>query len=82
MERADLLYSGLMYTAEVMSILWTAVLLAAAYLVFCPSRKSEPAAATISSTRLHGPQEPTPPGPISEALSQRPSAGRAVRSVQ
>lgn len=50
MERADLLYSGLMFTAGMLS-LWTVVLLTAAYLVLAPSfRKSAPTAATISST--------------------------------
>ena len=50
MERADLLYSGLMFAAGMLS-LWTALLLTATFVALAPSvRKSAPAAATISST--------------------------------
>src|SRR5277367_4229887 len=51
MERADLLYSGLMFAAGLLS-LWTALLLTATFVALAPSfRKSASAAATISSTR-------------------------------
>jgi hypothetical protein len=50
MERADLLYSGLMFAAGMLS-LWTALLLTAAFIVLAPALgKSAPTAATISST--------------------------------
>lgn len=50
MERADLLYSGLMFAAGMLS-LWTALLLTAAFVALAPSLgKSAPSAATISST--------------------------------
>ena len=50
MERADLLYSGLMFAAGMLS-LWTALLLTAAFVVLAPAlRKSTSTAATISST--------------------------------
>jgi hypothetical protein len=50
MERADLLYSGLMFAAGMLS-LWTALLLTATFVALAPSfRKSASAAATISST--------------------------------
>ena len=39
MERADLLYSGLMFAAEGMVLLWTAVLLTAAVVVLGPSAR-------------------------------------------
>jgi len=53
MERADLLYSGLMFAAGMLS-LWTALLVTAAFVNLAPSlRKSAPYAATISSTKLH-----------------------------
>lgn len=70
MERADLLYSGLMFAAGMLS-LWTALLLTAAFVAIAPSlRKSAPTAATISSTRRqglthHGAEEPTPPRSVS-----------------
>jgi hypothetical protein len=78
MERADLLYSGLMFAAGMLS-LWTALLITAAFVALAPSLgKSAPAAATISSTeghdpthrasRHHGAEEPTPPRSLSEAL--------------
>src|SRR5580700_9392539 len=51
MEHAELLYSGLMFAAGMLS-LWTAVLLTAAFVVLAPRlRKSATVAATISSTR-------------------------------
>jgi hypothetical protein len=51
MERADLLYSGIMFAAVLLS-LWTPLLLALTIISFAPTlRKSAPAAATISSTR-------------------------------
>ena len=83
MKRADLLYSGLMFAAESMLLLWTAVLLTAAVLVLGPSaRKSAPGAATIASTTVHGAEEPTSPRPLPEALPQRSSLGRSLRTVQ
>jgi hypothetical protein len=76
MERADLLYSGLMFAAGMLSV-WTALLLTAAFVILAPSfRKSAPPAATISSTTSrrslrHGAEEPTPPCSVSEALPQQ-----------
>jgi hypothetical protein len=97
MESADLLYSGLMFAAGMLS-LWTAVLLTAAFVALAPSlRKSAPTAATISSTerrdlaqhRLaqhdlaqHGAEKPTPARSLSEALPQRSVLGRALRLIQ
>lgn len=81
MERADLLSSGLMFAAEVMLVVWAAILLTAAWVELVSSRKSAPRAATISSTTLHGAEESTPPGPVSEALPQRTSLGRVVRTA-
>src|ERR1700722_1231429 len=53
MERADLLYSGLMFAAGMLS-LWTALLVTATLIALAPSpRKSASSAATISSTGLH-----------------------------
>ena len=79
MERTDLLYSGLMFAAEGMLLLWTAVLLTAAVLVLGPSaRKSAPGAATIASTTLHGAEEPTSTRPLPEALPSRPLSGRSL----
>ena len=53
MERADLLYSGLMFAAGMLS-LWTALLLTAAFVALAPSLgKSAPTTATISSTERH-----------------------------
>jgi hypothetical protein len=50
MEGADLLYSGMMFAAGMLS-LWTALLLTATFVALAPSlRKSAPSAATISST--------------------------------
>ena len=96
MERADLLYSGLMFAAGMLS-LWTALLLTAALVVLAPSlRKSAPTAATISSTRsrvihrlwttdspaFYGAEQATPSRSLSEALSKRSRLGRALRSIQ
>ena len=53
MERADLLYSGLMFAAGMLSV-WTALLLTVAFFVLAPSLgKSASTAATISSTGSH-----------------------------
>jgi hypothetical protein len=85
MERADLLYSGLMFAAGMLS-LWTALLLTAAFVVLLPSlRKSASTAATILSRRsliAHGAKESTPSHSISEAPPQRAVLGRAVRFIQ
>jgi hypothetical protein len=96
MERADLLYSGLMFAAVMLS-LWTALLLTAAFVALAPSlRKSASTAATISSTgshsltdrsthhrsTYHGAEEATPAGSVSEALPQRSFLGRALRLIQ
>ena len=87
MERADLLYSGLMFAAGMLSV-WTALLLTATFVALAPTfRKSAPGAATISSTRSHvpkhhGAEELTPPGSLSEALPQRSVLGRPLRSIQ
>ena len=82
MERADLLYSGLMFAAGMLS-LWTALLLTATFVALAPAlRKSAPTAATISSTRRHAAEEPTPPRSLSEALPQRSRLGRALRLIQ
>ena len=83
MERADLLYSGLMFAAGMLSV-WTALLLTATFVALAPSlRKSAPAAATISSRRRnsphHGAEEPTPPRSLSEALPPRSHLGSSVR---
>ena len=83
MERTDLLYSGLMFAAEGMLLLWTAILVTAAVLVLGPAaRKSAPGAATIASTTLHGAEEPTSPRPLPEALQERSAVGRSLRTVQ
>jgi hypothetical protein len=79
MERADLLSSGLMFAAEGMLLLWTAILIWVAFVVFAPSRKSAPGAATIASTTVHGAEEPTPPRSLPEALPARTVVGCAVR---
>jgi hypothetical protein len=87
MERSDLLYSGLMFAAGMLS-LWTALLLTATFVALAPAlRKSVPSAATISSTRSHAPthhgaEESTPPSSLSEALPQRSVLGRPLRSIQ
>ena len=82
MERADLLYSGLMFAAGLLS-LWTALLLTAAFVALAPSLgKSASTAATISSTKRHGAEKPTPPRSVSKALPQRSRLGRALRLIQ
>ena len=97
MERADLLYSGLMFAAGMLS-LWTALLLTAAFVALAPSLgKSASTAATISSTKRyaladraltdraftdHGAEETTPARSVSEALPRRSRLGRALRLIQ
>ena len=97
MERADLLYSGLMLAAGILS-LWTALLLTAAFVALAPSLgKSASTAATISSTKRHaladraltdraftdhGAEETTPARSVSEALPRRSRLGRALRLIQ
>jgi hypothetical protein len=96
MERADLLYSGLMFAAGMLSV-WTALLFTATVVALVPSfrksalRKSAPPTATISSTRRQnlirppthdGAEEPTPACSLSEALPQRSRLGRALRLIQ
>jgi hypothetical protein len=82
MERADLLYSGLMFAAGLLS-LWTALLVTATLVAVASSlRKSAPGAATISSTQRHGAEEPTPSRSVSEALPQRSVLGRPLRLIQ
>src|ERR1700691_3219362 len=91
MEHADLLYSGLMFAAGMLS-LWTVLLLTAAIVVLAPRlRKSATGAATISSTRglaerfanhhfeQHGAEEATPARSLSQAISGRPHLGSTVR---
>jgi hypothetical protein len=94
MERADLLYSGLMFAAGMLS-LWTALLLTATFIALAPSlRKSAPSAATISSTgdrgrarrvtqhlTQHGAEKITPAGSLSQALPVGSHLGRSVRPV-
>ena len=92
MERADLLYSGLMFAAGMLS-LWTALLLTAAFVALASSLgKSAPTAATISSTERHaladrahtdhGAEEATPACSVSEALPRWSRLGRALRLIQ
>ena len=96
MERADLLYSGLMFAAGMLSV-WTALLLTAAFFTFVPrlvpSRRNRvPTAATISSTRNraqmdresahHGAKETTPPRSVCEALPQQLPLGRRLRFIE
>jgi hypothetical protein len=92
MERADLLYSGLMFAAGLLS-LWTALLLTAAFVALASSLgKSASTAATISSTKRHaltdrapidhGAEETTPARSVSEALPRRSRLGRALRLIQ
>jgi hypothetical protein len=81
MERADLLYSGLMFAAVMLS-LWTALLLTATFVSLAPSfGKSATTTATISSTKRHDAQEPTPAPSLSEALPARAHLGSSVRTV-
>jgi hypothetical protein len=86
MERADLLYSGLMFAAGMLS-LWTALLFTAAFAALVPSlRKPGSSAATILSTRnlliAHGAEESTSSYSLSQAPPQRPVLGRGVRLIQ
>jgi hypothetical protein len=85
MERADLLYSGLMFAAGMLSLL-TALLLTAAFVLLPSLRKSASTAATILSRGshliAHGAKESTPSHSISEAPPQRAVLGRAVRFIQ
>lgn len=97
MERADLLYSGLMFAAGMLS-LWTALLLTAAFVALAPSfQKSASSAATISSRRSHtssnhalrnhaldnhGAEESPSPHPLFEEIPQRSVLGRIVRFIQ
>ena len=69
MERADLLYSGLMFAAGMLS-LWTALLLTATFVALAPA------------LRKSAPEEPTPTSSLSEALPQRSVLGRPLRSIQ
>lgn len=83
MHLAEILSAGMTFFAEGMLWLWTALLLASAYVVLWPTlSKSAPAAATISSTTLHGAKEFTPARPLSNALPSRPDAGRNLRPLQ
>lgn len=93
MEGADLLYSGLMFTAGILS-LWTALLLTAVFVFLAPSpRKSAPRAATISLSRNraayhndayqdHGAEEAAPPRSLSQASPHRSASGRTLRFIQ
>jgi len=70
MERADLLYSGLMFAAGMLSV-WTALLLTATLVALAPSlRKSAPRAATISSIGSRSSEQRS--GERSEQRSARP----------
>ena len=83
MHLAELISAGMTFFAEGMLWLWTALLLASAYVVLWPSlSKTATAAATISSTRLHGTEELTPARSLSNPLPSRPDAGRTLRSLQ
>ena len=82
MERADLLYSGLMLAAVLLS-LWTALLVTATFVALAPShRKSGAAAATISVAKTHVSEKAATSRPVSEALPHGPFPGRAMRPVQ
>ena len=84
MERIDLLYSGMMFAAGLLS-LGTALLITATFVALAPAlRKSAPGAATISSTRRnlslqHGAEEPTSSRSLPEALPRGPRFGSSVR---
>jgi hypothetical protein len=98
MDHADLLYWGCLTAAGILSVwtaaLLTATLVALAPSFGTKPRTSfrtkfqstfrkfAPGAATISSTRNHGTEEPTPPRPLSEALPQRSRLGRALRFTE
>jgi hypothetical protein len=97
MERSDLLYSGMMFAAGMLS-LWTALLLTAAFVALAPSfQKSASSAATISSRRSltlnsralgrsalsnHGAEESPSSHSLFKALPQRSVLGRIVRFIQ
>jgi len=93
MERADLLYSGLIFAALLLS-LWTAALLTVAFVFFAPRvfgaasvsasmlPKSASRAATISSTEPHVSQEPAPSRSLSEAAPARSISRRPLRLIQ
>jgi len=85
MHPVDLLYSGLMVAAIMLS-LWTGALLTATVLFFAPSvfvpahQKSAPRAATIASTERHVSQAPAHSSSLSQAALARPAAGRIMCS--
>ncbi len=93
MERADLLYSGLIFTALLLS-LWTAGLVTAACVFFAPSvlralslanrprSNAASRAATISSTERHVSQQPAATRTLSKATSLQSVPGRPLRSIQ
>lgn len=82
MEHIDLLYSGLMFAAGMLS-LWTALLATVTFITLGSSlRKSESRAATISSTIRDGAEKSPSAASLSKALPQRPVLGRAVRLIQ
>jgi hypothetical protein len=92
MEHVDLLYSGLMFAAGMLSV-WTVLLVTATFATLSPSlRKTAATTATISSRERHvpahqvpvhhGAEKATPPRSVSEALPQRPVLGRALRPIQ
>ena len=93
MERADLLYSGLMFAAGMLSI-WALVLLTVTLIALLPLPsaslgKSAPAAATISSRNgdrvrtgsRSVAQESTSSRSLSETLPQQSVLGRPVRLI-
>src|SRR5205807_6911076 len=80
MKHTDLISGGMMLLAEGMLSSWAAVLVTAAYLVLrSPLPKTATHAATITSIRVHDPEEVTPARPLSQALSSRAPAGRNLR---
>ena len=90
MEGADLLYSGLMLAATLLT-LWVLLLLSATLVVATESlRKSAPSAATISSengalaraSSKNGPEEPASSSSLPQTLPQRSILGRTVRLIQ
>jgi hypothetical protein len=97
MEGVDLLYSGLMLTAGILSV-GTGVLLTAALVTLVPlPRNQRTSTATISSrgssvsrrdfplkraSLNHGSEESPSPRSLSETLPQRIVLGRPVRLIQ
>ena len=90
MEGADLLYSGLMLAATLLT-LWVLLLLGATFVVATEwLRKSAPSAATISSengalaraSSKNGPEEPASSLSLPQTLPQRSILGRTVRLIQ